>query len=48
MKFKRDVKGLLSLITLSAAPVLYYFYRDQIYKIIDGKEKKKWIDLIIE
>lgn len=41
MKFKRDLKGLISLVTLSAAPVIYYFYRDKLYEIVDGKNKKK-------
>lgn len=43
MKFKRDVKGLLSLVAISSAPVLYYFYRDRLYSLVDSKGKKKWI-----
>lgn len=35
MKFKRDIKGLVSLVVLSIAPVVYYFNRDKIYHVVD-------------
>lgn len=35
MKFKRDIKGLVSLVVLSIAPVVYYLNRDKIYQMVD-------------